>query len=328
MVTFFKYSSHVFFGLLVSLGLGWSLSAAYVQLEAYGFLLSIALLLVAAVLVAIARFKSRLFGWIGFAIAAGLVFLAYETLVVPAQDRNWALDVSRGVTARVEGELVTLSNIRDFDWSSETEATANWGTETYDLDQLSSVEMVTSVWDSPDIAHLLVSFGFESAEHIVFSVEIRREVHEKFNELGGFFRQFELVLIGARESDIIKLRTNYRKEDVSLFPVELTAEQRRTMFLSFVSLAQRLEKQPEFYNTVTANCTTVVYQLAKSLSSDLPLDWRLVLSGNLPEYLADMGVLGGEGSMVKRREEARISRVAQTAGSDTDFSKLIRSAAQ
>ncbi|PTV97512.1 uncharacterized protein DUF4105 [Rhodobacter aestuarii] len=283
--------AHVLFVLILVLGSAWAATALWLHLAGALRLLALAGLTLAVMASLAARFlRSRRMGWLLAAFAALLVGGWYQT-ITPRQDRDWAVDVARGVTADISGETITLGNIRDFDWHSETEATQRWISETVDLNDLETVDMFTSIWDSPDIAHLLVSFGFTTGEHVVFSVEIRREEGEKFNEIGGFFRQFELVLIGATERDIVQLRTNYRQEQVRLYPIALSPDQRRTIFLSYVTLAQELQAAPQFYNTLTANCTTVVWQLAHSLKPDLPLDWRLVLSGHLPDYLTDLGVV-------------------------------------
>ncbi|WP_417670925.1 DUF4105 domain-containing protein [Roseibium sp.] len=308
---------------LVLAGTAWAAVAFSFHLVGAAFWLACAVVGVAAVAALAVGGRSWVASWIIFLLAGAAVGGWYQT-ITPRQDRDWAVDVSRGVTARIAGDQVTLGNIRDFRWKNEKDAEAVWINRTYDLSKLSSVDVITSVWDSPDIAHLLVSFGFEDGEPIVFSVEIRREADEAFNEIGGFFRQFELVLVGATETDIVKLRTNYRKENVSLYPVELSAEDRRSMFMSFVELAQILEEKPLFYNTLTANCTTVVFRLARTLQPDLAIDWRVVMSGHLPSYLNDLGVLGGEGGLQAREISAKISERAQVIPEGANFSQWIR----
>ena len=315
--------SHAFFALIVLLGSAWAGIAFWVQIKGLAFGVSIGLLVAAACCAIALRWRSRWLSWAVVAVAVLGVGMWYQT-ITPRQDRTWAVDVSRGLTARVSRNIVTLNNLRDFAWHSADQAEARWIDAQYDLDQLQSVDMLTSVWDSPDIAHLLVSFGFADGKHIVFSVEIRREEGESFNELGGFFRQFELVLIGATERDIVKLRSDYRKETVRLYPLNLSAEQRRTMFMAYVQLAERLEREPAFYNTLTANCTTVVYQLAKALKQDLPMDWRLVLSAHLPEYVSKLGILGDEQLLEGAGKSAIIPVGAQERTGIDDYSKAIR----
>lgn len=318
-----RFAAHTVFVLLVFAGAAWAATAMWVQLAGPALGLGWGLLALTTGFALVGHFRRRRLGWTVLALSA-LVTAGWYQSIRPSDTRDWALDVSRGVKARLEGETVHLSDIRDFAWQTAAKAEPRWISRSYRLDQLETVDMLTSVWDSPDIAHLLVSFGFAGGEHIVFSVEIRRESHEAFNELGGFFRQFELVLIGATEGDIVKLRTNHRGEEVSLYPVHLSPEQRRTMFLSYIGLARQLEAQPAFYNTLTANCTTVVYSLAKSLKSDMPLDTRLVFSGKLPEYLADLGVMGEGPMTAARKSAARISPRARAMAHHGDFSRAIR----
>lgn len=311
------------FALILVSGAAWSATALWLNLTGSTRVLALGLLAIAAVCVVAARKYQRRMGWAALLIAAMGVFGWYQT-IEPRQDRQWAQDVAHGVTARVDGNRVTLSNLRDFDWQTKDTATPRWISKDYDLDQLDSLEMMTSVWDSPDIAHLLVSFGFSDGDRVVFSVEIRRELGEKFSQIGGFFRQFELILIGATERDIVRLRTEHRGEQVRLFPVNLTPEQRREMFLSYVDLSQDLEKKPQFYNTISANCTTVVYGLARNLKSDLPIKKSLILSGHLPEYLDELGVLGGEGETQDRLNGTVLRADAQAAFPRLTFSQAIR----
>ena len=141
--------------------------------------------------------------------------------------------------------------------------------------------------------------------------------------MGGFFRQFELVLIAASEEDIIKLRTNHRKEDVRLYPVNLNATQRRDLFMSYINLAQQLENRPAFYNTLTANCTTSVYKLAQIVAPNIRPDWRVLLSGHLPDYIDAMGGFVDDIPVKTRTQNAAITTKAQLY-EGPNFSSAIR----
>lgn len=307
--------ARIAFGVALGLGALWTGLAVWVQLA--GGLRAGALLGLGAMTLALWGLGRGLRGWAGLAVVGCAVALWYQG-IEPRQDRAWAIDVSRGVRATQSGDIVTLSDIRDFSWTTPDTATPRWIVRSYDLTTLDSVDMFTSVWSSPAIAHLLVSFGFANGDHVVFSAEIRRENGEAFNELGGFFRQFELVLIGATETDIVALRSQIRHETVTRYPVSLDADERRALFLAYVGLAQRLQAAPEFYNTVTANCTTVVWRLAHALRPDLPLGAGLVLSGYLPGYLARLGLLGGAGSRIDP------GTIAERMARGTGYSQAIR----
>ncbi|AMY69087.1 DUF4105 domain-containing protein [Frigidibacter mobilis] len=226
----------------------------------------------------------------GLAVGAGVVGIWWSS-IRPLADRDWAGDVARGVTGQVEEDLVTLHNIRDFIWSTPTDFIPAWRDEAVRLADLQTVDLVSSVWASPAIAHTLISFGFADGRHIVFSAEIRREKGEAFSEIGGFFKEFELVLVAATEADILRLRSDVRGESVSVFPLRLTTEQRQALFRSYINLGNQLAEKPRFYQTITSNCTTIIWRLARTVDDRLPLDWRVLLSGYLPGYLQDLGLL-------------------------------------
>jgi hypothetical protein len=269
------------------------------------------------------RERSRPAGWAMLLLTGAAVGIWYSTLQ-PRQDRAWAPEVAHLATGSAVGDIVTLDNIRAFNWTSETDAIPKWETRNYDLSKLATVDMFTSVWDSPEIAHLLVSFGFSDGQRVAFSVEIRREADEAYSTLGGFFRQFEIALIAAKESDIVQLRTTQRGEAVSLFPLALTAAQRRGLFLSYVAFGNQLNAAPQFYNAVTANCSSTVWWLAKVIKDDVPFDYRLLLSGRLPEMLDSLGALPGDMPMAQRRAAAAITARAQVMPQGAVFSDWIR----
>ncbi|KAB2668917.1 DUF4105 domain-containing protein [Brucella intermedia] len=252
-----------------------------------------------------------------------LAMLAAWSTVRPSLNRIWAPDVARTVTGHVNGDLVTLSNVRDFIWRTTEDFTPNWKEETYDLSKITSVDVFLSYWSSPAIAHTLLSFGFEDGRHVVFSGEIRREHHEVFSAIAGFFRQFELAMIAAEERDIIYLRTNVRKENVYRYRVKLPPAGARELFLSYVTLGNQLAEQPKFYNTLTANCTTIIFHMARVLDPNFPFDYRILLSGFLPGYLYDHGWLENGGTLEELRQRASIDARALAGGRD-GFSERIR----
>jgi hypothetical protein len=268
--------------------------ALWFQLE--GVLRTAILALLAAATVGLVRLWWQGRGWTVWAGALALFVLGsvWYSTIRPSNDRDWQPDVAHGVTSDVKGNIVTLYNVRNFDWRTETDYTPRWETRTYDLDKLNEVDLFTSTWGDPDIAHIMVGFGFSDGQHVVFSAETRKAVGQSYSTLGGFFRLYTLIIIAADERDIIRLRTDIRKdppETVSIFPLTMRPERRKELFLEYLSMGDALALHPEFYNTLTTNCTTVVWKLARALSPGMPLDWRVLLSGQFPEYLHELGVL-------------------------------------
>jgi hypothetical protein len=262
-----------------------------------------------------------------FAVALGLLLL-WWLRIAPSDQRAWADDVARHLKGRVEGQVLTLENVRNFDWRSDTDYTVRWETRRYNLTRLRSVDMVLSYWMGPAIAHTLVSFGFDDGrggrEQLAFSIEIRKERGEEFSALAGFFKRYELALVAADERDILRVRTNVRGEDVYLYRVAMEPAAMRALLLAYVDEADALARQPRFYDTLTANCTTIVYAMAQRMVGGLPMDWRLLASGYLPEYMQAVSALTPDVPLETLRSAGRITLRAQAADQDARFSHAIR----
>ncbi|EKO3892281.1 hypothetical protein XMD530_000003 [Marinobacterium sp. xm-d-530] len=270
------------------------------------------------------RYRRRMRNLLIAYLLLGAILLIWWQTVTPSHQRDWADDVAYLLKSEMQGNQVTLYNVRNFKWRSESDYTANWQTRHYNLEQLVSADLILSYWMGPHIAHTLVSFGFNNGQQLVFSLEIRKERHESFSAIGGLFRQFEQVVIAADERDIILTRSNARNEDVYLYPLALNPQQLRTLFLGYLTMAESLRTTPQFYNTLTSNCTTIVFDLARQIAPGIPLDYRLLLSGHFAEYAYDQGALIPGYSYSQLQTSGYINVRAQQANEDPNFSRAIR----
>ena len=317
------------FGLLAlaSLGSGaWGALALWYQLPGgtvVKILGSVTWSLVVIVLAGVAISRRS---WLppGIYLVLYALLLLWWSGIAPSNLRDWADDVSRPLTGRIEGNQVVLDNVRDFAWRVDTDYDAHWETRRYDLDHLVTADAVLSYWGSQAIAHAMISFGFDDGRHVVFSVEIRRERGEQYSPIGGFFKQFETTLVAADEHDIIRVRTNVRGEDDYLYPLRMDKPAMRELFLSYVHAANRLATTPAFYNTLTSNCTTIVYHMARQIEPRLPWDFRLLFTGYLPEYLHAVGAVDRDVTVDVLRERSRITDRARGTRATDDFSRAIR----
>jgi Domain of unknown function (DUF4105) len=250
--------------------------------------------------------------------------LCWWTRMRPSNASDWADEVARISHAEVQGDEVTVHEVRNFHWRSRADYTIRWEVRRYDLRRLVSLDLITSYWEGPAVAHVLFSFGFSDGERLVFSVEIRRRRGQAYSEIGGFFRAYNLSVIAADERDVIYLRTNVRGEDDYLYHVRLPAADMRALFLAYLSQANALVHTPRFYNTLTVNCTTLVYRMMRHIVGGLPLDLRLLLSGYLPGYVYSVGGLDRRYSLAQLRAFGRITQRARQAGYGADFSTTIR----
>jgi hypothetical protein len=256
--------------------------------------------------------------------AAFAALLMWWRRIAPSNDRIWGDDVAQMSVGEVDGNRVTLRNVRNFDWRSKTDYTQRWETRHYDIDRLNSVDMIMSYWTIPAIAHMLISFGFDTSEHVVFSVEVRRRKGQSFSEIGGFFKEFELSIIAADERDVIRVRTNVRGEDAYLYRLRMPVPAIRSLFLGYIDEANALVRNPRFYNTITANCTTLVYHMMKRIVGYLPMDYRILFTGYLPGYVHRVGGLDNRYSFAELRALGHISERAKRADRGGAFSADIR----
>lgn len=305
----------------------WGAMALWYQLPGNATVRTLGGVLWALAVIALVAIATARRSWLPLGVYAAMytLLLLWWASIAPSGTRIWADDVSRQFTGTVNGSEVTLDNVRDFDWRSDDDYDAHWETRHYDLDRLASADAVLSYWGSQAIAHAMISFGFDDDSHVVFSVEIRRERGEQYSPIGGFFKQFETVLVAADEHDIIRVRTNVRGEDDYLYPLRMDKAAMRALFLSYVHAANKMAVTPKFYNTITSNCTTIVYRMARQIDPGLPRDIRLLLTGYLPEYLHKVGAVDRSVPVDVLRQRGRITERARNSKAVDDFSRAIRS---
>jgi hypothetical protein len=265
------------------------------------------------------RFRAR--------VVAGFVFLGiigWWLTISPRQDRDWKPEVAVLADAVIDGERVTIHNVRNFDYRTETDFTPRYDTRRYDLRQLRGLDLFLNYWGSPLIAHPILSFDFGEQGRICFSIETRPERGEAYSAIRGFYRQFELIYIAADERDVIAVRTNFRKgEDVYLYHLNLPLEQVRRRFLQYVCRISELHARPEWYNAVTTNCTTSI-RSQHDAKDRVPWDWRILANGKADEMLYELGVVDRSVPFSDLKRRAHINERAKAANDTPDFSERIR----
>ena len=258
--------------------------------------------------------------------AACLALLLYWGTIEPSNDRDWAPEVARLPRATVVGDLVTIHDIRNFDYRTETDFTPAYYDRTFDLRRLDALDLVTAYWMGPAIAHVFLSFGF-GEDHVAVSVEARKERNEGYSSVQGFFKRFELIYVVGDERDLIRVRTNYRRdppEDVYLYRVRAPIENIRRLFLEYVRAINELAERPRFYDTLTTNCTTTIVLHTRVNPEHAPLSWKVLLSGHAAEYVYERGRLDTSVPFAELQRRSRINDAARAADRAPDFSRRIR----
>jgi hypothetical protein len=254
-------------------------------------------------------------------------FLFVWSRVQPSNDRNWQPDVAQLAYATFDGDLVTVHNIRNFDYRTETDYTPHYYDKTFDLSKLDEVDLISVYWMGDAIAHIMLSFGFEGRDYLTVSIETRKEVGESYDTIRGFFRQYELIYIVGDDRDLIRLRTNYRKnppEEVYLYRAAGPRENARRLFLDYFREVNQLREQPAWYNSLTTNCTSNVLMHTKVNPGDHSYSWKILLSGYAPLYAYEHERLDTSLPFEELRRRSLVNAAAQAADQAPDFSQRIR----
>ena len=265
------------------------------------------------------RWLSRL---IFLAAFAGVVI--WFLLIPPSNNRDWDPDLAVLPYADINGDIITVHNIRNCDYRSETNFTVHYYDKTFDLEKLRTVDLYMVYWGSPYMAHTMLSFGFEDGSYLCFSIETRKEKGEGYSAIKGLYRQFELIYVVADERDLVRLRTNYRQgEDAYLYRLRGSPEQARKLFLSYIRRLNELHGRPEWYNAIADNCTTGI-RTQRAAADRAPWDWRMLVNGYGNELLYERGRIDTSLPVAELKQRSLINDKAKAAGQDPDFSARIR----
>ncbi|MEX2281115.1 MAG: DUF4105 domain-containing protein, partial [Gemmatimonadota bacterium] len=199
-----------------------------------------------------------------------VLLLAASALVQPSNQREWLTDQAVLPTAVFNGPLVTLRNVRNFRYDSAGAPIPDYDDRTYDLNRIETVWFVLAPFelDRRGPAHTFLSFGFADSQFVAISVEARREKDETYSLLKGLLKRFELMYVIGDERDLIQLRTNHRGDEVYVYPIRTTPDKVRRLFVEMLERANGLQQHPEFYNTITNNCTTNILDHANRVATN------------------------------------------------------------
>ncbi len=309
--------------LLVVLVLLWAAGALWFDLPMPVLerkLAAVTLLLGFAALWFFAGHRGRLAG-----IAALVGIAAWWFSQRPSNDRPWQPDVAQTAWAEIQGDEVTLHNVRNCDYRTETDYTPRWESRTVRISQITGIDLAINYWGSPYMAHPIASFQFADAPPVCFSIETRKEIGESYSAIGGIYRQYELIYIVADERDVIRVRTNYRKgEDIYLYHLNITPETARMRFMDYIATLNQLRDHARWYNAVTTNCTTSI-RTQHAVAKRAPWDWRILVNGKGDEMMFERGYLhtGGLG-FAELKARSLIDDRARAANDAPDFSARIR----
>lgn len=245
----------------------------------------------------------------------------------PSNQRDWTPDNARTARAEFRGDSVWVHDVRNAEYVTTQQYTVHWEDRAYDLRQVERawflVEPFSKDWRGP--AHTLVSFQFADGKFLAISAEIRKEKGEIFSPFKGLLRRFEIIYVVADERDVVRLRTNYRRDPVYLYPVRATPAQARAMLVDMLQRATELAGDPEWYNTLTNTCTTSIVGHVNHIAPEkVPFSYKVLFPGYSDRLAYDLGLIDTDLPFEQARARFHVNARAMQAGSSPDFSLRIR----
>jgi hypothetical protein len=304
----------------------WAMAALYIDARISALRVPLAVLYAVILVAILVKYRLR-------ARSALLCFgcfclvLAWWLSLQPTNQGDWQGDVDRPAWVQMDGDRVIIHNLRNCDYRTETDYSNCWSDRIVNLSDLRGLDLFFTTWGVRWIGHPILSFDFGNGQHIAFSIEARYKAGQDYSAILGFFRQYELIFVVADERDVIRLRTNYRKdEEVFLYHGRMGAEPAHAIFLTYVQYLNQLKDHPEWYNALTRNCTTTLdTKIATDVANPQPWNYQFLVNGTLDELLYDRGRVVTDGlSFPQLKSRAHINADARAADNSPDFSGLIR----
>jgi hypothetical protein len=250
--------------------------------------------------------------------------VAWWLSISPSHDRPWRPEVAVMPRATIDGDRVRITGVRNFDYRSLNDFTVRYEEREVELSHLTGLDFFVSHWSEGLVGHTFLSFIFDNAPPLSISIETRPEVGEGFNPIASLFKQFELIYVVGDERDLVRVRTNYRKETVYLYRLNSSQDDARRLLMVYLERINELADRPEFYHLLSNSCTINIVRYANAAGRAGRFDIRHLLNGLIDNYLYYSGRVDTTLPFNELRRRSRINEAAQAADDAPDFSDRIR----
>jgi hypothetical protein len=257
-------------------------------------------------------------------VALFLGVVAWWLSISPSHDRPWRPGVAVMPQATIDGDRVRITGVRNFEYRSLNDFTVRYEEREVQLSHLTGLDFFVSYWSEGLVGHTFLSFIFDNAPPLSISIETRPEVGEGFNPVASLFKQFELIYVVGDERDLVRVRTNYRKETVYLYRLNSSPDNVRRLLMVYLKRINELADQAEFYHLLSNSCTINIIRYANAAGRAGRFDIRHLLNGLIDNYLYYSGRVDTTLPFDELRRRSRINEAAQVADDAPDFSERIR----
>lgn len=223
-----------------------------------------------------------------------LVILGYNYVTLEAKlDRPWVEEQSKTATAEIADDEIVIRNVRDWTYDATGPLSKDWVDLSINPSEVKRVWFIVAPFDSwKGIGHTFLSFEFNDGGTIAFSIEARREEGEKYEALAGAFRAYDLAYMWGTERDFITRRLVFQNQPLRMYPLSLPNGGEEALLRSLAEETNGLAAKPRFYNTLTANCTSLLASIVNTYyPGTLPRHYSWILTGYSDTYLMREGFI-------------------------------------
>ena len=259
-----------------------------------------------------------------------LSFMVWFIRVRPRQpqlEAVWNSDCELITTADIDDTKITFRNVRDFFWRTTKDRDESWIDEvTVDTEEIKDIWFIVDHFHSlHGLAHTYLTFEFNDGTCLSFSFEARRRVKHRYHPWDGLWRNYELYLLVALESDMTGLRTNARGNKDYMFRGITPPEKDKHMLIRMAQKANQLSEKPEWYHSLLTTCNTSIVRMVNRVTPGrVPFLWRNFLPGYTPRAALKLGLIEDWGGLETTLEKARIDLIAQQWNGEGSYSEMLR----
>ena len=246
----------------------------------------------------------------------------------PSNERQWLPEMATlpYVIASPGQPTMTIKNIRNSKYVNDDQYVVQHYDRTISLADIQSADYIVAPFNgAAALAHTMISFGLVDGSFIVVSVEVRKEFDEDYSAVQGLGPKFELMYVVGDEKDLIRVRTGHKDTAVYVYPTVATPAHAQALFVDIMARVNKLAVEPEFYNTLTNNCTTNLKSHVNRIAGGrLKYDWRVLLPAHSAKYAYDLGLLDNSIPFENLQSLALVNDLADKYHDAPDFSNKIR----
>ena len=250
----------------------------------------------------------------------------FPAVATASNDRNWIVEHKVLAHAEMQGDEITIRNVRDAEFFTYRDCIVDYYDKTFKLSDVRNVDyLVVPFSEAQALAHTMLTFGLADGDRIGVSVEVRLEKGEEYHPVNGALGQFEILFVVASERDLVRVRVEHRDCDVYAYRGSSTPEQTQALLVDILRRVNQLKTTPELYDSITNNCTTNIVQHINRLApGKIPQDYRVLLPGFSDQLAYELKLIDTSLPFAETKRRARLNDLVVKYRDDPHFSARIR----